>query len=229
MIETTLKKKIINQFSLNFNIIKVYMYNFFYFFKFTKIIFFFFNLNNFEFKLKLILFFKKINSFFYNKNYKNIISTKTVTNNETLVYTKVKSKFKVVKDNQYLLTNKILKTIFLNRRVIKNFFFKKFSRQSKITQFINNISKKNKNLFDVFNTYLLFILVRSHLFFFIEDVKFFLKVGFVKVNGLIQKNKFFELKCNDCIQLVNSNFYYDYFVNINNFFYKKLKKLKYKR
>ena len=119
--------------------------------------------------------------------------------------------------------------MYANRRVFKTFFLKPFSRQKNITRLLQHFSKKKQNINQVFNSYLSFVLIRSHFFFFLEDVNFFLKKNFILVNGVVVKNKFFELKPNDCIQLVNSDRYYDYVFHIYKFFKKKIRKMKYNR
>ena len=73
------------------------------------------------------------------------------------------------------------------------------------------------------------VLVRSHFFFFINDVNFFIKQKFVCLNGCVVVNKFTEVKPGDCIQLIRSDYYYDYMSNIDNFFKMKMKRIKYRR
>ena len=56
-----------------------------------------------------------------------------------------------------------------------------------------------------------------------------MRKSFVKVNGVVVNNKFFELKKGDCVQIVRSVFYYDYVKRIYKFFRQKVSKLKFKR
>ena len=134
-----------------------------------------------------------------------------------------------VKENIYNVSNRFLKVIFSNRKIIKNFFFKKFTKQKKITRFLQSISLKKDNFSLTLNNFLVTNLLRSHIFFFINDVNFFLKKSFVMVNGSVTNNKFFELKKGDCVQVVRSNYYYNYIKKIYKFFKKKISKMKFKR
>ena len=72
-------------------------------------------------------------------------------------------------------------------------------------------------------------LLKSHFFFFFNDVKFFLKKGLVYVNGVLVYNPLFILKIGDVIQLVFSKIYFYYKKKIFLFFNKKIKFIKYKR
>lgn len=183
-----------------------------------------------QFKLKLLIFFKKKSSFLNKKNHKSSIFHKAMISTRKKKIIK-KPKFNKVffRENQYSINFKLLKTLYANRRVFKTFFLKPFSRQKNITRLLQHFSKKKQNINQVFNSYLSFVLIRSHFFFFLEDVNFFLKKNFILVNGVVVKNKFFELKPNDCIQLVNSDRYYDYVFHIYKFFKKKIRKMKYNR
>jgi hypothetical protein len=175
-----------------------------------------------------MIFFKKMNSFLLKKNYKNIIFQK-ISIVKKKKYLPLNNSLKTYRENQYSVNKKLLKTTFFNRNVFKYFFLKKFSRQKKITKLIQQFSKKKQYIHNYFNSYLFFILLRSHFFFFLDDVNFFLKKSFVLVNGVVVKNKFFELKQGDCVQIVNSNQYFDYIYNIYSFFKNKIKKIKYKK
>ena len=170
-----------------------------------------------------------MNSFLLKKNYKNIIFQKITMVTKKKKYFPLNNSSKNYRENQYSINKKLLKTITANRALFKHFFLKKFSRQKKITNLTQHFSKKKQYIHYHFNSYLFFILLRSHFFFFLDDVNFFLKKNFVTVNGVIVKNKFFELKQGDCVQIVNSNQYFDYIYNIYNFFKNKIKKIKYKK
>jgi len=200
-----------------------------YTYKYVKLILFLENLNNLEFKLNILIFFKKNNCFFHNKNYKSIMFNKSIlsTRKKNTIFKPNTKKF--FRENQYTVSNKIFKTIYNNRKTFKLFFLKKFSKQRKVTSLLTNIVKKKHNILKIFNNYLFILLLRSHFFFFYTDVNFFLKKNFVFVNGSVVTNKFFEVQVGDCIQIVKSDYYYDYISNINRFFKVKMKKLKYRR
>ena len=147
---------------------------------------------------------------------------------------KSKNKLKFTKNNQktskFIDNNsRFLSTIMSNRKVIKFVFFKKHTKQKKITKFLINASKKNNHFIDRISNFLFFILIQSHFFFFMNDINFFLKNKFVYVNNKIVSNKFFEVGLNDCIKLITFNSYFDYISNIYKFFNKKKFKIKYKQ
>ena len=193
-------------------------------------IFVFNRLNNFQFKLKLLVFTKKTSAFFSRRNYKNILLKKIFYNTrKPNLYTKTKKNNSSTKENIYNVNNRFLTVIFSNRKTIKNFFFKKFTKQTKITWFIRSISREKQRSDNLFNNYLFLILLRSHIFFFIDDVNFFLDKGFVMVNGTVEKNKLFELKLGAYVQIVRSDIYYDYIKRIYKFFRVKVAKMKFKR
>ena len=201
----------------------------FFTYRYIKLTFFLENFNNLEFKLNILIFFKKINCFLTNKNYKSVIFNKLMftLKKKNLNFKPINKKF--FRENQYTINNKIIKTINFNRKVFKLFFLKKYSKQKKITKHISSIIKKKYRHAHLFNSNLCFVLLRSHFFFFLNDAYFFLKKSFIFVNGLVVKNNFFDLKVGDCIQIIKSDFYYDYMFNINKFFKQKIKKLKYRR
>ena len=196
-------------------------------FKYKKYLFFYFNfLKNF-FKVKLLIFFKKKNIFFSRvNNLKKIISKKV----------RFKNKFRRFKKRYFFKNNQIidnkfkfLSLIINNRKIIKNIFFKKFTRQKKITKFIINISKKNNYLSNRLYNFLFVILIQSQFFFFIKDVDFFLKNKFIYVNNKNISKKFFEVKINDYIRVIKSKSYYRYIIRIRKFFKKKISKIKYRQ
>ena len=145
-----------------------------------------------------------------------------------------KSKNKLIKSKQK--TNKFidnnsryLSTIISNRKIIKFVFFKKHTKQKKITKFLINVSKKNNFFLDRISNFLFLIIIKSHFFFFLNDINYFIKNKFVYVNNKLVSNKFFEIKVNDCIKLITFNSYFDYISNIYKFFNKKKTKIKYKQ
>jgi hypothetical protein len=216
--------KRLNLFYLNY---VLNLYKYFYF------IFIFNKLNNSQFKLKLLIFTKKTTAFFSRRNYKNILLRKTIYNTRKHTFykkRKLNTKDNIYrKENIYNVSKRFLKVIFSNRKTIKNFFFKKFTKQTKITRFIKSISKEKHRSDNLMNNYIFLILLRSHIFFFIDDVSFFLKKGFIMVNGTVVKNKFSEVKLGDYIQIIRSNIYYDYLKRVHKFFRTKISKIKFKR
>lgn len=188
--------------------------------------FYFRTVNNF-FKIKLLIFFKRKGIIFLRSDdLKKIISKK--------IRFKIRSKkFKkryFYKKNQHIdNTSRFLSTLINSRKIIKNIFFKKFSRQKKITKFLVNIYKKNNFSFNKVYNFIYTVLIQSQFFFFIRDVDFFLKSKFIYVNNKIVCNKFFELNINDCIALIRSKKYFRYTKRIYKFFKKKIAKIKYKQ
>jgi hypothetical protein len=145
-----------------------------------------------------------------------------------------KSKNKLIKfkqkTNKFIDNNsRYLSTIISNRKIIKFVFFKKHTKQKKITKFLINVSKKNNFFLDRISNFLFLILIQSHFFFFLNDINYFIKNKFVYVNNKLVSNKFFEIKVNDCIKLITFNSYFDYISNIYKFFNKKKTKIKYKQ
>ena len=207
----------------NYNFILI---NFlYYFFKYKNIFFFFYNILNNFFKLKLLIFFKRKNIFFHKRdNFKKLIYKK-------LIFKKTTGKLKLKQKSSKFIdnTSRFLSIIISNRNVIKSIFFKKHTKQKKITKFLINISKKNNYSFNRISNFIFLTLIQSHFFFFINDINFFLQNKFVCVNNKPVTNKFFEIKVNDCIKLVNFNSYYDYLKNIYKYFEKKKSKIKYKQ
>lgn len=195
--------------------------------------FFIFNrLYNFKFKLKLLVFFKKTSSLFYpldQKDLKKIVLQKFIFTNKKPNFYKKNFFNPDLRDNLYNTSKRFLKVVFSNRQVFKNIFFKKFTKQKKITKMLNYFGKKKNYINNNINKYLFLILLRSHFFFFINDVNFFIKNSYVVVNGLVVKNKFFEVKTGDCIQLINSKLYFDYIFKVYKYFKKKVSKIKFKR
>jgi hypothetical protein len=195
--------------------------------KYKKILFFFFNIINNFFKIKLLIFFKRKNMLFSkSNNLKKIISKKVRFKNKVKRF----KKRYFFKNNQTIdNTFKFLSTIINNRKIIKDIFFKKSTKQKKITKFLLNISKKNNSISSRLYNFIFIVLIQSQFFFFINDVNFFLKNKFIYVNNKVVSKKFFEIKVNDCIKLVRLKSYYRYMKRIYKFFKKKISKIKYKQ
>lgn len=183
-----------------------------------------------EFKLKLLIFFKKTSSFLNRKNYKNSIFHKAIVSGKKKKFNlNLKRRKRNLRENRYSVSNKFLKVIFSNRKIFKLFFFKQFSKQKRTTKLIQHLTKKKQYINQSINSYISFVLIKSHFFFSLGDINFFLRKSLVLVNGIVVKNKFFELKINDCIQIANSNCYFDYIFCIYKFFKRKIRKMKYRR
>jgi len=201
------------------------------FFRRKKYLFFYFNIINNFFKLKLLIFFKRKNILFSkSSDLKQIISKRTKFKYKIKKFKFFKTKNKYSFKNNQIIDNtfKFLNVIINNRKIIRNIFFNKFTRERKITKFLVNFSKKNNNSINRFYNFLFIILIQSQFFFFINDINFFLKGGFIFVNNKIVCNRFFEVKINDCVKLVRYNTYYDYISRVHKFFKKKIAKMKYK-
>jgi len=112
-----------------------------------------------------------------------------------------------------------------NRSILSTLFFSKFTRQKKITKFISIFKHFSiKKIIQFFEFSLFNILIQSHFFIFKKDVIFFLKNGFVFVNGKPVLNKFFFLNIGDRVQITLNSDYYFFFRN----FSKVLKSFNYK-
>lgn len=125
--------------------------------------------------------------------------------------------------------SRFLRTIISSREVIKSVFFKRKTKQIKVTKFIVNLTKKNNYNIHKVSNFLMFILLQTHLFFFAKDANHFLKSKFIYVNNTQVSNRFFEVKINDTIKLVTFNSYFDYVSRVYKFFKKKRGKIKYKQ
>ena len=155
-------------------------------------------------------------------NFRKIIFKKLIFRKSPLKLKQRSSKFI---DN----TSRFLSVIISNRSAVKFVFFKKHTKQKNITKFLINVSRKNNFALDRISNFLFFVLIQSHFFFFLNDINFFIKNNFIFVNNKAITTKFYELKVNDCIKLVNFNSYYDYILNIYKLFEKKKSKIKYKQ
>lgn len=111
---------------------------------------------------------------------------------------------------------KKLKLVFKeNRKTLKFFFNLKYYRQfsfSKNIKKINNL-KKSDFIFNYEST-LVNIIMKSDFFFSKSDCIWFIENGLISVNSFLIKNSKLILKPYDIINIVNGNYYFE--------FYKKL-------
>lgn len=113
------------------------------------------------------------------------------------------------------LSRKVKKTFYENRLILKQFFKKKnLKRQYKTSHFIRNfLNKDSKNLINLFEYKLDVMLVKSHIFNNKDDAVFFIKNGYILVNGSVETNPSFILNGGDLIKFNSRRGYY--------FFYRK--------
>ncbi len=216
--------------------------------KFKKIYFFKFFFKNLKINQKLIIYFKRSNLFFKKntlftkKNFKKKILRKkkiktlrTRYKKKNLLFRKYIFKFKLrklKKKHLEILRFKyfFLKKLKLNIDFLKNFFFKQSTKKKRLIYFFSKLSKKRtKIISSIINKFLFIILLQSHFFFYIHDLKFFLSKGLIFINGFSTKDHLFLTKQGDRIQLPITTIYYIYFKQNWKFLKFKIKFLIYKR
>lgn len=138
---------------------------------------------------------------------------------------------KVFKKKQRIFINvfrKFIKNLKINRELIKELFFKKFTRQHKITNFFKKFNQsRNINVLTILQSFLYIVLLNCQFFKFKVDVFFYLKKFGVFVNGVLCFNPYKVLAPNDVIQLPILNQYYFFFKHqqyMTNLFFLKYKK-----
>lgn len=107
------------------------------------------------------------------------------------------------KQHTYFLKNRDMLSQRLN---ISNKNTKKFSKMIR-----NLIKKPTLTFLNKFELSLISILQRSNFFFNSVDTKFFIKAGFVFVNGLVIKNLMYTTKLNDRINIILDDDYFSYY------------------
>ena len=213
-----------------------------FFFKSLKI--FFFKIYN-NFSLNFLLFFKKKNIFFKKQVFLKNIKSKLLNNNKNLIKSRPYTKYinlkiyeKNILNNNKKITKKIkiysIKHHFLKAKIkniflLKTFFFKKKLIKKKLDSFLNNIRTSKHSFYKNMNRILYINLIRAHFFFFIFDVKFFIKQKFIFINGKTTSSPFYLLKLGDVIQVPLIKKYFKYQKSTFLYFKKKLKFLKYQR
>ena len=92
------------------------------------------------------------------------------------------------------------------RQFFKDLFFVvKRKRQDELTKYFNSLQKTSKSLY---NINLLAILLRSQIFFFVNDVLFFIRNKFVFINGITVNNGNTIIHNNCVVQLqVTPNYF----------------------
>ena len=112
-----------------------------------------------------------------------------------------------------------------NSIFLKSFFLKKRVLKKKVDSFFKKWSGKN-NYYSNFFLLLFISLVRSKLIKFVLDCKFFIKKGFIFINGIVVRDPLFNLKVGDRIQIPFFKKYYHYTRLGKKFFKKKIKFMK---
>jgi ribosomal protein S4 len=216
-----------------------------FFFKSLKI-FFFKIYNRFSSTLlNFLLFFKKKNLFFKKQTFAKNIKSKLLNNSKSLtknrpysryinlkIYEKniLNNKKKTIKKTKiYSIKHHFLKSKIKNINLLKTFFFKNELIKKKLDNFLNNIGKSNGSFYKNINRTLYINLIRAHFFFFINDIKFFIKQKFIFINGKTTSNPLHLVKLGDVIQIPLIKKYFKYQKSTLLYFKQKLKFLKYQR
>jgi len=103
------------------------------------------------------------------------------------------------------------KSMFIDNRKFLKFFLKKkkLNRQNKINKYIINIlGKRSKDLINYFEYKLSNILIKSHFFNNINDSSFFIKKGYITINGVVCTDIDNIVNINDTIKLTYKYNYY---------------------
>ena len=215
----------------------LFNYNFYFFFL-IKLFFFKINFNLLKlissskisnlkqyirFKLKLSIF-KKYNSLKFIYFHKTLNKFKT----KSLYFYKKKKRTSFPKFFDF--KKRLFGLLKENRDILKVLFLNKFCKQKKVTKFIQKFKHKsiiNKLLW--FECSLFNILIQSNFITYKSDIYFFLKNGFIFVNGKVVTNMFYQVCIGDRVQLVISNMYYHYHRFVKLFLKKIIFKIKQKQ
>lgn len=138
-----------------------------------------------------------------------------------------KKKFTNYRINCIDLKKKKKLIIFDNRKIIK-FFLKNKSlkKQNKLSSYIINLLNfDSKNLINLFEFRINVILIKSQYFSNLEDSNFFIKNGFISINGKTEFNINSVVLRNDVIKINNRSQYYLFYRNKINKSLFSLKKL----
>ena len=111
---------------------------------------------------------------------------------------------------------------------LKSFFLKAKVLKKKLDVFFKKISVKN-NYYDNFYRLLFISLIKSHFLLFLFDCKFFIKKGFIFINGIVIRDPFYQLKVGDRVHIPFFKKYYSYINGNNTFFEKKIDLMKRKQ
>jgi len=154
-------------------------------------------------------FFKKDNKlnhyFLYKTNFLKTSSTNKFDNFENDLDVKVLNKFFDLKSSTFSIFYK-------NRKLFKKLIFLKNLKQKKTTKILSKLLKSSFIKFVNFVEYSLYnILIKSKICYTQSESIFFIKNGFVFVNGVRITNPFFILKKSDIIQLILSDCFFDFF------------------
>lgn len=151
---------------------------------------------------------KKIKSAFTNNKTKNYSSFKNLTfNKNNLTEKNFKFNFKNLDFKKKI--NVVLKN---NRIILRKFLKVKFKRQFSFNKYIKNLIKNN--VFDFlanFEYNIINIITRSNFFFNKQDSIWFLKNGYISLNGFVTFNSNVVLKPLEVVNISYSNYYYYYY------------------
>ncbi len=113
------------------------------------------------------------------------------------------------------LTDKFMDVLLLNRLKIMSIFRIKYHKKKKASKLLKpRIKLSAKDFFLNFEFSLINILLRSHFFLNKNDVIFFVKKGFVFINGVKCCNFLKVIKITDKINLLFGKFFFIYYRNV---------------
>jgi len=183
-----------------------------------------FNINNFNFSnffLKNLIFKKKFgffkkddkikHHFLYKLNFLKNLSKKKL---DFKFFNKIKKRYNKFVDLKY--SSFIL--FYKNRKILKNFLFLKDKKQYKTTKILSKIIKMDFiNFYKFFEFSIVNLIIRCKFCYNLSESIFFLKNGFIYLNGLKITNPLTQVNVGDLIQLSFSENYFNFFkVNTNN-------------
>lgn len=124
-----------------------------------------------------------------------------------------KRRFKNKKIININLNTRVKSIFYENRNIFRCFFKKKnLKRQNKFNKYsINFLNKTSKILLNKFEFKLSNIVIKSHFFSNLNDFLFFMKKGFINVNGLPIIDSDFIVNFNDIIRINNKKNYYFFY------------------
>lgn len=99
-----------------------------------------------------------------------------------------------------------------NRNLLRKFLKVKFKRQNTFNRYIKNFIKlKNLDFLFNFEYKLINLLTRSLFFFNYKDCLWFLKNGYITINGVVEYNQKRLLKPFEIVNVVYNNYYFFYY------------------
>lgn len=173
---------------------------------------------------------KKKNLFFKKRFGNKVLISKrlTIVCRRKKLHTRPKySRFKQDTGN-FFFKKFLFKTLLKSRKLLKPFLFLgNKSRQKKLTKEICSNTRRVFGNNENYENTVVNVLLQSHFFLFQKDALFYLKKGFVTVNGFALSNINFVLGHGDCVQLPVSKLYLLYLRFCRRFFKKKVALFKY--